>query len=259
MLTANYSNDAAFDAQLQTDLVFKSLNATIERNGMRLLDNTIRTWVYVGDVDNHYKTMVGARREYFTAQGLTDRTRYLASTGIEGGCQSPERIVSVDSLSIGGLRPEQVRARGHLTAHATMVPGAGEIEVRLEPARGRVTGVVLDERGFPVAGAVLELTGSANLRLRATSDRKGEFLLEGTPTGRLNLRVNAAGYPGWSKEGVAAGDDVRVALAPRGRLGRRAARRRERRVARRGPKSLSRMPRARCTTPASLTGADGSR
>lgn len=118
MLTANYSNDAAFDAQLQTDLVFKSLNATIERNGMRLLDNTIRTWVYVGDVDNHYKTMVGARREYFTAQGLTDRTRYLASTGIEGGCQSPERIVSVDSLSIGGLRPEQIvrlEAPSHLS------------------------------------------------------------------------------------------------------------------------------------------------
>jgi enamine deaminase RidA (YjgF/YER057c/UK114 family) len=108
LLTANYSDGEVFDAYRQTGAIFKRLQATIEQNGMRLLDNTIRTWVYVGDVDNHYKNMVRARREYFTAQGLTGKTRYLASTGIEGTSLSPERIVSVDSLSIGGLRPEQI-------------------------------------------------------------------------------------------------------------------------------------------------------
>jgi enamine deaminase RidA (YjgF/YER057c/UK114 family) len=108
LFTANYSDNAVFDAYQQTRTIFKNTNATIEQNGMRLFDNTIRTWIFVRDVDNHYKGMVRARREYFAEQGLTDKTRYLASTGIEGGCQSPERIVSVDSLSISPLKPEQI-------------------------------------------------------------------------------------------------------------------------------------------------------
>lgn len=108
LLTANYSNGEVFDAYRQTDLIFKNINATIERNGMKLLDNTIRTWIFVRDIDNHYQNMVRARREYFADHGLTDKTHYLASTGIEGGCQMPERLVSVDSLSIGGLKPEQI-------------------------------------------------------------------------------------------------------------------------------------------------------
>lgn len=108
LLTANYSNGEVFDAYRQTDLIFKNINATIERNGMKLLDNTIRTWIFVRDIDNHYRNMVRARREYFADHGLTDKTHYLASTGIEGGCHSPERLVSVDSLSIGGLKPKQI-------------------------------------------------------------------------------------------------------------------------------------------------------
>jgi len=108
LLTANFTDNTEFDAYTQTGAIFKNLNTCIEQCGMRLFDNTIRTWIFVRDIDNHYKNMVRARREYFTAQGLTDQTRYLASTGIEGGCQYPERIVSVDSLSIGGLQPGQI-------------------------------------------------------------------------------------------------------------------------------------------------------
>ena len=59
-------------------------------------------------LDNHYQNMVRARREYFADHGLTDKTRYLASTGIEGGCHVPERLVTVDSFSIGGLKPGQI-------------------------------------------------------------------------------------------------------------------------------------------------------
>ncbi|MCU0608309.1 MAG: Rid family hydrolase [Chitinispirillaceae bacterium] len=108
LLTANYSDNTTFDAYQQTDAIFKNINATIEKNALRLFDNTIRTWIYVRDVDNHYMNMVRARREYFTDQGLTDKTRYLASTGIEGGGNTPDRLVSVDSLSIGGLKPGQI-------------------------------------------------------------------------------------------------------------------------------------------------------
>jgi enamine deaminase RidA (YjgF/YER057c/UK114 family) len=108
LLAANHTDGDAFDAYAQTKTVFDSLNSLIEQNGMNLLDNAIRTWVYVRDLDNHYKDMVRARREYFAAHGLTEKTRYLASTGILGMTYSPERIVSVDSLSIGGLATGQI-------------------------------------------------------------------------------------------------------------------------------------------------------
>lgn len=108
LYTANYCNGEVFDAYRQTDVIFKNINAVIEKNGMKLLDNTIRTWIYVRDIDNHYTNMVRARREYFTDHGLTNDTRYLASTGIEGGGRLPEHLVTVDSLSISNLVPEQI-------------------------------------------------------------------------------------------------------------------------------------------------------
>lgn len=108
LLTANQTGGDTFNAYAQTRAIFESLNAVIEENGMRLLDNGIRTWVFVRDLDNHYKDMVRARRECFAEHGLTEKSRYLASTGIQGGAHSPDKIVSMDSLSVGGLAAGQV-------------------------------------------------------------------------------------------------------------------------------------------------------
>ncbi len=108
LFTANHADGEVFDAYRQTDAVFTDLNAAIEHSGMNLLENTIRTWIFVRDIDNHYDSMVRARREYFTLHGLTDRTRYLASTGIEGGGWLPRQLVTVDSLSIGPLAAGQI-------------------------------------------------------------------------------------------------------------------------------------------------------
>jgi enamine deaminase RidA (YjgF/YER057c/UK114 family) len=108
LLTANQTDGENSDAYTQTRAILDSLNSRIEQNGMSLLNNCIRTWVYVRDIDNHYQDMVCARREYFTMRGLTDNTRYLASTGILGMTYSPERIISLDSLSVSGLAAGQV-------------------------------------------------------------------------------------------------------------------------------------------------------
>jgi len=108
LLTANQTGGDVFDAHTQTMSAFETLNAIIEENGMRLLENGIRTWIYVRDLDNHYKDMVRARREFFAEHGLTEKTRYLASTGILGMTHLPQKIVSIDSLSVGGLVPDQV-------------------------------------------------------------------------------------------------------------------------------------------------------
>jgi enamine deaminase RidA (YjgF/YER057c/UK114 family) len=118
LFTANDAHGGANDSYVQTNDIFNALNATIEQSGMNLLDNTIRTWIFVRDIDNHYKDMVRGRREYFTAHGLTNKTRYLASTGIEGAGVSPAHLVTVDSLSIGGLAKGQIirmEAPSHLS------------------------------------------------------------------------------------------------------------------------------------------------
>lgn len=108
LLTANQTGEKAFDAYAQSKAIFEDLNAVIEANGMRLRDNGIRTWVYMRDLDNHYQEMVRARCECFAEHGLSDETRYLASTGILGMAHSPEKMVSLDSLSVGGLAAGQV-------------------------------------------------------------------------------------------------------------------------------------------------------
>jgi enamine deaminase RidA (YjgF/YER057c/UK114 family) len=106
--TAGYSGNTCFDSRKQTDEVFASSMDLILGNGMTLLDNTLRTWIYVRDIDNHYRGMVKSRREFFAQHGLTHKTRFLASTGIEGRTEDAASLVSMDSLSIGGLKPGQV-------------------------------------------------------------------------------------------------------------------------------------------------------
>ncbi len=108
LVTANFTGDTAPDTYTQTKNIFDSLAMLIAQNGMRLPDNTIRTWVFVRDIGLHYSDMVRARKDFFTSHGLTDKTRYLASTGIQGEASSPGQIVSIDSLSIGGLQHGQI-------------------------------------------------------------------------------------------------------------------------------------------------------
>ncbi len=94
--------------QHQTREVFNILTEFLEQEGMTLRGNTIRTWVYIHDIDRNYSGMVDARREFFIRHGLTKETRYIASTGIEGRSKETNTIVTLDSLSLTGLRPGQL-------------------------------------------------------------------------------------------------------------------------------------------------------
>lgn len=105
---ANFYGTGAFDSYSQTREIFQSFNAVLDANNMTLLDNAVRTWLYVRDVDNHYAGMVNARREYFETEGLTPDTRYIASTGIEGFSKEVDSLVSFDACAIGNLKPEQI-------------------------------------------------------------------------------------------------------------------------------------------------------
>jgi enamine deaminase RidA (YjgF/YER057c/UK114 family) len=80
----------------------------LEENGCSLAENCIRTWIYVQNVDVNYAGIVKARNEVFVEQNLTDKTHFIASTGIAGRHSHPEVLVQLDAYAVGGLRKEQI-------------------------------------------------------------------------------------------------------------------------------------------------------
>lgn len=106
--TANFSGYGSLDSFEQTNEIFSAYNALINDNGMTLLRNTLRTWIYVRDVDNNYQGMADSRRSYFYEQGLTKDSRYIASTGIEAKLKEVYSLVSMDALSMSNLKKEQI-------------------------------------------------------------------------------------------------------------------------------------------------------
>ena len=93
----------------QTADIFRYLTASLSKHGMTLSRNLIRTWIFVQGVDTHYAGMVKARKAIFDSQGLTDKTHYVASTGIEGSYTDSRALVFVDSYSVSGLPEKSIR------------------------------------------------------------------------------------------------------------------------------------------------------
>lgn len=92
----------------QTKDILDLYTECLAQNSMSLGDNTMRTWLYVNDIDKNYKGMVDARRDFFKKYGLTKNTHYIASTGVEAKLADANTLVSLDALSIMNIRREQV-------------------------------------------------------------------------------------------------------------------------------------------------------
>jgi len=92
----------------QTDRIFAAYCKMLDDYGASLLDNMVRTWLFVQQIDDYYGGMVDARRELFETHGLTPQTHYIVSTGIEGRTTDPKSLVAMDALAIGGLATEQL-------------------------------------------------------------------------------------------------------------------------------------------------------
>lgn len=105
---ANFTGVGTFDSHAQTMELFDSFTRILKENDMTMLDNAVRTWIYVRDIDNHYEGMVRARREFFLKYGLTPDSRYIASTGIEGFSSEVNSLVAFDAYAIKPLQPGQI-------------------------------------------------------------------------------------------------------------------------------------------------------
>ena len=93
----------------QTAAEFAELDTFVESKGLTVELNTVRTWLYCKDVDNNYADLVTARNDYFATRGMTAQTHFITSTGIEGQCGDPHRLVRMDSLTFSNLQREQIQ------------------------------------------------------------------------------------------------------------------------------------------------------
>lgn len=94
---------------MQTDHLLREYEDVLARHGATLADNCIRTWFFVRDVDTLYDGMVKARLANFFDQGLTPKTHYIASTGIQGLPADQRALIQLGTYAITGLAPEQQR------------------------------------------------------------------------------------------------------------------------------------------------------
>ena len=88
---------------------FAELDGFISQQGLEVELNTVRTWIYCKDVDNNYAGLVKARNDYFATRNMNSKTHFITSTGIEGQCEDPHRLVRMDSLSFSNIKKEQIQ------------------------------------------------------------------------------------------------------------------------------------------------------
>lgn len=93
----------------QSRKLLADYDADLKKNGLTLADNCVRTWFFVRDIDNNYHGLVVARREYFAERGLTRDTHYIASTGINGNPAVSGALVQMDTYTIEGIEPSQIK------------------------------------------------------------------------------------------------------------------------------------------------------
>lgn len=93
------------DSREQMAGIFQQLEQGLD--GLSVADNTVRTWIFVRDVDVNYAGVVEGRKDYFNRIGLTADTHYIASTGIEGRAPDCRNLVEMDAYSVKGLQKGQ--------------------------------------------------------------------------------------------------------------------------------------------------------
>ena len=99
----------AANSEYQTRLLLNEYVMQLAQQGCRLSDHCIRTWFFVQNIDVNYGGVVKARNDVFATQHLTEKTHYIASTGIGGRHADPTVFVQMDTYAVQGLHAGQIR------------------------------------------------------------------------------------------------------------------------------------------------------
>ena len=103
------SFNRAANSEYQTRLLLNDYVMQLMGQRCTLASHCVRTWFFVQNVDVNYAGVVKARKEVFITQNLTEKTHYIASTGIEGRHADPSVLVQMDSYAVDGLEPGQIQ------------------------------------------------------------------------------------------------------------------------------------------------------
>ena len=109
------------DSCRQMTGAFGELSRQLSPHGLSVAHDTLRTWIFVRDVDTNYAGVVEGRKSYFETIGLTPATHFIASTGIEGRAPDWRDLVLMDAYTVGGLQEGQkqhLKALDHLSPTA---------------------------------------------------------------------------------------------------------------------------------------------
>jgi enamine deaminase RidA (YjgF/YER057c/UK114 family) len=101
-----YSNTNIYDQTNHLLSTFEEKLMTLEYS---LEANCLRTWFYINDIDSNYFEFAKARKENFEKNGLTTKTHFIASTGIEGKSQATQQKIMMDAYVIEGLDKQQIQ------------------------------------------------------------------------------------------------------------------------------------------------------
>lgn len=93
-----------------------------------LLDSTVRTWIYVKNIDKNYSDVVHARNEIFDNYGLTIDNHFIASTGIGGWEFEGNELVHVNAL----IADEETVKNIEYMERLDLLPNTHDYGVRFE-------------------------------------------------------------------------------------------------------------------------------
>lgn len=97
------------DSQTQCRELFEDYSHMLEKAGGTLYHNSIRTWLFVQNVDVNYHGVVVGRNEHFDQKGLVAGTHFISSTGIQGRSHDYHSLVQLDSYSLLGVEESQIQ------------------------------------------------------------------------------------------------------------------------------------------------------
>lgn len=96
------------DSEKQTYDLLSQYATLLEERGMTLLENCVRTWFFVQNVDVNYTGVVVGRNRLFWEKGLTTATHFISSTGIGGRRSEAQVLATMDTYAVEGLRYGQM-------------------------------------------------------------------------------------------------------------------------------------------------------
>lgn len=151
---------------------------------------------------------------------LGDREQPLAAAEVSSTdgryATSSDQHGQYQMLHASGALELTVRHPGYLPLTKEAPAGGGIVDFQLAPARERLSGVVVDDRGGPVAAALVVVVAPGVEERRTMSDSAGRFAFEALPPGPYRLRVRHADFAPVERANLAPGAETRVELHPGG-------------------------------------------